>query len=291
MKKILVATDFSARSDRAIRRAILLAREIGAAITLVHVVDDDQPRELVENECELSEKILADHCQTLRDLDRVDCAYVVALGDPFEGIASAAAGLCADLVILGSHRRSAFKNLFLGTTAERTIRIMERPVLMATGIPSSPWRHILVGVDFSGSTLAAFDAIRSLGIGAEATVTAVHVFDAPGSGLLAHSAASRDAAASYFETQNARAEKKLARFIEQAGLTPDVCTVRVSDGSAGSVLANTARELSADLVVIGTHSRTGVSKLMLGSTAADVFRAASMDVLAVPGMRGIPDTD
>ncbi len=50
MKKILVATYFSTRSDRAIRRATLLAKKFGSAVSLIHVVDDDRPRRIVDAE-------------------------------------------------------------------------------------------------------------------------------------------------------------------------------------------------------------------------------------------------
>ena len=58
MKLILVATDFSARSDRAIRRAGLLAREQGARLMLLHVVDDDRPERLVAEEMATAQELL-----------------------------------------------------------------------------------------------------------------------------------------------------------------------------------------------------------------------------------------
>ena len=48
MDRLLLATDFSTRSDRALRRAALIADKSGAAITLLHVIDDDQPKYLIE---------------------------------------------------------------------------------------------------------------------------------------------------------------------------------------------------------------------------------------------------
>ena len=57
---ILAATDFSTRSQRAIRRAGLLARDNGAGLTLVHVVDDDQPTDLVALETREADRILGE---------------------------------------------------------------------------------------------------------------------------------------------------------------------------------------------------------------------------------------
>lgn len=58
MKQILVATDFSTRSDRALRRAVLTARQVRAELTLVHVVDDDQPNYLIERQKTAAAEIL-----------------------------------------------------------------------------------------------------------------------------------------------------------------------------------------------------------------------------------------
>ena len=69
MKKIMVATDFSERSDRALRRATLLARQFDAAILLVHVVDDDQPRRIVDAEGDEASTLLRQMAATLRDVD------------------------------------------------------------------------------------------------------------------------------------------------------------------------------------------------------------------------------
>ncbi|MCZ7676133.1 MAG: universal stress protein [Roseovarius sp.] len=82
----MVATDFSERSDRALRRAKLLARQFGATITLIHVVDDDQPRRIVEIERDESAMLLRQTAATLAQLDGVTCETRVILASPFAGI-------------------------------------------------------------------------------------------------------------------------------------------------------------------------------------------------------------
>ena len=73
VKTILVATDSSSRSDRAVRRATLLAKELGASLSLVHVVDDDQPGRIVDAEREAAAAVLHDQARSLREIDGVDC--------------------------------------------------------------------------------------------------------------------------------------------------------------------------------------------------------------------------
>ena len=236
----------------------------------------------MESESEIADRILADQCDSLREIDGLDCEFLIELGDPFEGIAAATARLPPDLLVVGTHRRKALKDLFLGTTAERTIRASKRPVVMANNVPAAPWRHILVGIDFSDNSSAAFESVKSLGIDANATVTAVHVFDAPGTALIGHSTMTRDEAAVYIAGEQARAEKDLAAFVKRKGHAPDNSVVRFNETSVGMVLADTARELSADLIVVGTRGRSGVARTMLGSATEEVFRISDRDVLAVP---------
>lgn len=75
----MAATDFSKRSDRALRRATLLAGQFEATMLLVHVVDDDQPRRIVDAERDTATTLLRQMSTTLRDVDGVACETRVAL--------------------------------------------------------------------------------------------------------------------------------------------------------------------------------------------------------------------
>jgi len=282
LKNILVATDFSERSDRALRRATFLAREFSASVTMVHSVDDDQPRSLVDNQQEIAEKLLAKQARSLQETDGIACSYEVVLGDPFEGIAAAAKASSPDLLVIGPHRRQVLKDVFTGTTAERIVRTSRAPVLMANGVPAGPYRHILVAVDMSDSSANAVEAVKRMGLDSHAHVTVLYVFDAPGVGLIVNSSAADESVGLYTEGERKAAERALAAFLKHVGFEPDFQILRFNETSVGDVVIATADELSADLVVIGTHGRTGLSRLMLGSVADVVLRRSNRDVLAVP---------
>src|SRR5690606_12933503 len=98
MKTILVATDFSARSDRAFRRAQSLAREFDAKLRLIHVVDDDQLTRIVEAEREASTALLKELIESVDDAGSLNCDFRVVLGRPFSGITQAARDFNADLI-------------------------------------------------------------------------------------------------------------------------------------------------------------------------------------------------
>ena len=164
MKTILVATDFSARSDRAIRRAVLLAHTFEAVLHMVHVVDDDQPARIVSAEEGAARALLSEQTRSLREIDGLQSDFSLVFGDPFEGIRASAQELQAGLVVIGPHRRQALKDMFVGTTAERTIRLSSRPILMANAVPAAPYRHALVATDLSDASASAIQTITDLGI-------------------------------------------------------------------------------------------------------------------------------
>jgi universal stress protein E len=128
--QILAATDFSTRSNRALRQAGLLAQSRGAQVTVLHVVDDDQPSALVEMESREAERILTEQVGAMPELQGVESRPVVAPGDPFDGILAMAAKIRADLIVMGSHRKQLLRDIFVGTTIERVIRTGPFPVLM-----------------------------------------------------------------------------------------------------------------------------------------------------------------
>ncbi|WP_180901498.1 universal stress protein [Martelella soudanensis] len=104
------------------RSATLLARQFGAAISLIHVVDDDRPRRIVDAEKNETVPLLRQMAATLQGVDSVACSTRVIMASPFVGIVRAAEEIAPDILVIGPHRRQVLKDIFLGTTAERTIR-------------------------------------------------------------------------------------------------------------------------------------------------------------------------
>lgn len=91
MQRIMLATDFSERSDRALRRAVILARAHDAVLDNVHVVDDDRPRRIVEHEVNDARQLLSELARSLKDMDGVSCSTQIVQAVPFAGIVKAAA--------------------------------------------------------------------------------------------------------------------------------------------------------------------------------------------------------
>jgi nucleotide-binding universal stress UspA family protein len=283
MRNILVATDFSTRSDRAIRRGMLMAKAAGASLILIHAVDDDQPQRLIAHQTEEAEQLLTSQTATLREFDGVDASFHIVLGDAFETLGRAAAERNSDLLILGPHRRQLLKDVFVGTTAERIIRTSSTPVVMANAMPAAPYRHMLVAVDMSESSAAALKFAAHTAWGEKPAISIFHAYDAPEALLRGSHVISEAASQGYIADANARTSAEVSKFVQSLGVEPVRSIIQLMDADPATMVRRAAAEAGADLIVIGARGRGGLSKFMLGSVAESLLRTCAVDVLAVPG--------
>jgi nucleotide-binding universal stress UspA family protein len=282
MKKIMLATDFSERSDRALRRATLLARHLGYGIVLVHVVDDDQSKRIVEAERTEATRLLQQTADTMRDLDGVECETRVILAAPFAGIVQVAAEVEPMLLVMGSHRRHILRDVFMGTTVERVIRSVQCPVLMANAPPAAQYSHLLLTTDLSECSRQALLRLPQIGIDEGARKSLLYVFEvAPLRLGFSHTMPSNDQA-DYLENAEKEAVRDLAGFAKLANLGCTRQVVRHEATAAGHEILKAAEEEQADLIVLSTHGRSGLGKMLLGSVTEQVLRTAAVDVLTIP---------
>ena len=286
MKKIMVATDFSERSDRALRRATLLARQFKATMMLVHVVDDDQPRRIVDTERDEASTLLRQMAATLRDVDDVACETRVILASPFAGIAQAVTEAAPDLLVIGPHRRQVLRDVFVGTTAERTMRSVDCPVLMANATPAGHYRHVLQTTDLSDGSRDALLRFQALGLGEHARTSLLHIYDAPAPRLAFSHSIPQDDQKGYLDDEQRNAALELARFLSSMDLARLPQIVRYEASPAPHEILKAAGEEQADLIVMSTHGRSGLAKMLIGSVTEQVLRTAQIDVLAIPPQLG-----
>jgi len=282
IRKIMVATDFSTRSDRAFRRATLLARSTSSHLVLVHVVDDDQPARLVEVSQREATILLTELARTVHDVDGVPCDAKVMLGEPFQCLSDAAEEFDAALTVMGPYRRQALREMFMGTTVERTIRRSRRPILMANAVPSRPYQRILIATDFSEGSAHALNAARDLGLCQGAEVVLLHVFDAPARGMMFGAALPLEQIKDYIVEEERRAANKMVEFIGQVGFKPKRQILKLAEEPVSTIIKDCARHERADLIVVGTRGQSGLKTLLLGSVAEGVLQGSEVDVLAVP---------
>lgn len=139
-------------------------------------------------------------------------------------------------------------------------------------------RTILVATDFSEHADHALAAAVELAAQLDATVHLLHVIATPTLGLpemgMAYSAVT-------IESMTARAEKELEARAERHRDRASLAPVRLEVGDARDVIDRVATDIGADLIVMGTHGRRGLRRVLLGSVAETVVRTAPCPVMIV----------
>ena len=277
--KILAATDFSTRSNRALRQAGLLAQASGASLSVVHVVDDDQPQTLLEMERREANEILREQISVMPELQKAKCNPLVVTGSPFSGILHAATTMQADLIVMGTHRRTLLRDIFVGTTVERIIRTGPFPVLMVNREVQQHYDRVLVPVETSEPSIHALRMARASGLFNLTHATLLHAFVAIGKGKLRMAGADT---AEYEASERQNANDELIGFLAANDLGSQKWSLRVEEGAPTDVITRAVDQMRTDLVIMGTHARSGLLKELIGSVTEAVLRSVNADVLAVP---------
>jgi nucleotide-binding universal stress UspA family protein len=130
---ILVPVDWSSPSDAAVQNARGLAAEHDATVHLLHAVELVQlgyagtvSSQVVEDSRASAEDLLA---ETADEFENVPVETTVTMGEPVDSIDEYVEEHDIDLVVMGTHGRSGVKRVVLGSTTERTIRLVDVPVL------------------------------------------------------------------------------------------------------------------------------------------------------------------
>jgi len=291
MKRIVSATDFSARSRRAMQRATRLAKQHSADLILVHVVDDDQPDEIVNFERVEATRYLTQQVNSFDEFRGVKCEVLVTTGDPFDGILNAADSVSADLIVMGSHRRQLLRDVFVGTTIERVVRTGALPVLMVNSDTASTastqldYNHVIAATDMSASSAHAIKSAEALGFLYGVAFTIAHAFTAFARGKLYLADAAIEQIDEYLVNEHDQVRMELIAFLMEQGLGNFARSILLEEGGTLEVLSRIVTERTPDLLVIGTHGRSGIAKIFLGSVAEEILRSFKIDILVVPRPR------
>ncbi|MCP3905857.1 MAG: universal stress protein [Planctomycetes bacterium] len=290
---IVVATDFSDGAAAAIDWATVIALKHGARIELVHAIDAVPLTSVPLDVQQQAEGRLGEQAAEVRKAG-VEAVGTCRPGRAWKVVADVEREVGADFVVIGSRGRTSYQRLWLGSVADRIVRTAEVPVLTVhpEDAGKASLRTVLVATDFSEESLLAADAALRLttGLAGERRLILLHVCDLPMDYGIAVSA-NVIAQARADDEQRARAElDRLAERYRSDRLHVDTMVVA---GYPATVAQEEAEALGADLVAVGTHGRSGLQHLLLGSIAERVLHHAPCPVLTVrrPGDPRETDTE
>lgn len=279
MRTLLVATDLSARSELAVERAMALAREAPATLVVVHVVDDDLPPALAETHGNEARRTLQARCQELAPGEDPAVTIEVVHGRPHAEIRAAAARHGAELIVVGEHRGDSWRDMFRGTTAERVVRTCAVPVLLVRDPVEGPYRRVLAAVDFSVFARRAVEF--TLGFLPNAEVELLHAFNVPFEGFLKGDDTRDQMIAEVDARFRKLLDEEMAAFLADLDDAARHLHCAMQEGGVREVVTARVQQTAPDLLVIGTHGKSGLAHAFLGSVAEDLLRRPPCDVLTV----------
>ena len=291
LKRILVGHDLRTGGETALKSAAVLAGRFDAALRLVHVVEPHHLYQMISHPMASKnniEEIVQQAGSRLQEivasseLAHLQVEWEVHLGKPFVEIILAGRAWQADLIVVGGPTQQ--HSHFLGSNGERVMRKASVPVLVARKPLDAKAKCFLVPTDFSsGAQKAAKEALvlaRSFG----GRIFFLHVLDLTplyaydSGGDIATSLSILRLRAEDFE---ADWESFLSSLVLEMVLEKIAWEKHTEEGHAAKTIVERAEAIHADAIVMGTHGRSGLEQMLLGSVAEAVARTAPCPVLTV----------
>lgn len=278
---IVCATDMTARSDFALRRAVLLAQETGARLTLVHAVDPRQSERLLRAQVNRS------YVQLLAKVERAfgsaSAAIDVAVraGGALDVIAQVATEANAELMVLAAPQRRRSDSIF-GTTAERLLRSIKRPVLVVHREPQDNYRRVAMAVDLSNLSLPMIQTAARLGVLAKAETTLLHATYPPHAGMLKTVGVDPQILEDYRHGWQDDARLRLHAMLTAAEMEVERTKIQVRTEIPALAIRQVLEQERAELLTIGASRWLLIKRLLIGSVADSLLRTAMCDVLVIP---------
>lgn len=289
IQRILATTDFSLRARRALQRAAQLAVEHKAELYLLYVLPlfplEAIKRLMVETPPE-TEQRLYDQARTALQREAETLAthgitvkHHVAIGRAHIEINRFAESHHADLIVIGDRGETFVQEFFLGTTASKTLRTGHDPLLVTKQEPKGPYKHVLVPVDFSQSSLDALDV--ALKVVTQASIHVLHAVEATFEQRMKHTGFYEEWVDLHRNKILNHALEGMEKIVEDHAHDNTRVTPIIEHGLPSAIIREKARSLDIDLIVIGKRGETELDDTLFGSVTKHVLYETACDVLVV----------
>ena len=276
-ERVLIPTDGSDTAAAAVDHGLSLAATYGASVTFLFVADVYAMSSVPERrEAREYGREIVDALVDRATAEGVEAEGTVRTGFPHEEILDEASDVGADLVVMSSHGRTGVERVLSGSVTERVVRLSEVPVLTVhAGDTDAAYDRVLIPVDGSDTAIRAIAV--GVGVAREfgAALDVLSVVETSGVGF--------DVRSEQYREEHQRAAQKLVDdTVERARAAGVEAEGSVAFGTPHEEILALAEEVGTDLVVMGTHGRTGLERYLLGSVAERTIRLAEAPVLTVP---------
>lgn len=281
IEKILVATDFGSAANEALKTAGWIAGKFAAEVCLLHVMPDDvesSPEERSRVEKKVADLLVsAADCLRAEGAEKAETA--LRQGTAFEQIDREANQRNVNLILIGAGETTAGGHFYLGTTAGRLRRRAAKPVWIVKPGAAPKVRKVLCPVDFSDASRRALKSAIHLARGLRAELHVLSVIHSLSTyydeSLAAEAVMDPDDLA--MKTQ----QRECKRFLRDLDLHDVTLHQRIRRGKPHREILRVAREIQADLLVMGSVGRTGVARLFVGGVARKVAQQMPCSIITV----------
>lgn len=287
----LVDTDLSLPTAAAIQQGLELAARTKAAVTFCYVL------EISEQALELIRDDQANVVTTVEDFARsalntlveqaeqqgVTATAVLRTGSSWDQLLEQINEQKHDLVVIGTRQRSALTRTVFGSTAQRLLRTAACPVWIVKPEEVRDIREVAVATDITDSCQDALHAGVLVARLLNAKLFVVHALEFPFEAYLRTAGVTEDEVAKYRTKLRGEAQAKLdAQLLKTDHRTLAFgLKTEILEGSPDDVLPKFIADNSVDLLIIGTHGHTGVSRMLLGNTAERLLPHVHASVLTI----------
>ncbi|GAB4485531.1 MAG: universal stress protein [Anaerolineales bacterium] len=294
-KNILVPLDGSKLAEAALAPAISFAQTLGAPLTLLHIIEQNAPSEVHSDRhltrADEAEAYLQNLAQTAAENLSVQThVHSAAVQNVAASIIEHAnREFRPDLIAMCAHGSSGFRDLLVGSIAQQVLAGGEAPLLLlqpqtAEKQPFS-LRRILIPLDSDSRHDEVFDFARSLARAYRAELyllTVISTFETLSGREAAISSLLPATASALLDLQEENAREHLQHHLDEILTAGENCSAEIGRGDPVEVIAATAKRISADLILLGTHGKSGVKAFWARSVAPNVIKKTRIPLLLVP---------
>jgi len=283
LEKILLATNFGKDTDQTVQAAVLVAKKFNSEIILLHVIPEVSGFPTAMGN--LKKKVTERFQDIQSDIEKADVRVTetaMLSGVPFDQIVRHADLRDANVIIMGAGEKSDDDPFRLGITAEKVLRKASKPVWVVKPDAAEQIKNILCAVDCSEPSARSLTNAIRLARSFQAKLTVLHAIQ-PLTVILRLSQVGDMDEADYVRERHSQFDLFLKNF--------DFHNVdwnqEIRQGQPHQEILAMANETSADLLVMGSVGRSGLSRILMGSVASKVVRQMPCSVITVKSEHAI----
>ncbi len=290
-KCILTATDFSEYSKVALDICLAVSRCMKTKLYVLHTIEkfphDYKHLLSSTSHADMKQKLEAEAVEKIKAmipaelLDGGDVIPMVRFGKPFLEIIQATKDENADLLVIGTHGRAGVDRVILGSVAERIVRKARCPVMVVRGKEYVGFKRIIVPIDLSDCSRIALEYAAATARAHKSKLTILHVYEESFVEPYVNAANSEEEADEIIKEIERVNETKYDEFLKTVDLSGVEYEKLLKKGIPVTDIVEIAMEQQANLIVMGTHGRSGIKHILIGSTAEEVVRTVHCDIVVV----------